>query len=70
MTKYYQIDWGNGNTDVFLDQMEAIICYEDHPDEDIREAVASCGEWTEKPTPPEYGAEWSEAALERWNEDA
>jgi len=61
---FYQIEWGNGNTDVFADEGDALENYSQDNEQWILDHVKNGGFFTDK---PDENAEWSEAAKAKRN---
>jgi hypothetical protein len=55
--EFFQVNWANGNTDVFLNETEALEFYAGQPE--LQETVQEFGFCTDA---PDADAEWSDAA--------
>lgn len=68
--EYYQVEWGNGNTDVFADRDDAIQDWQNSntaDDKEYGDHIKNGGFTTDEPAGPETSlTEWSEAALVKW----
>lgn len=66
--KYYQVEWENGNTDVFADIDDAATNYDpkkSDSDDQMYNYAVDVGYYTDNPTLESSGAIWSELALNR-----
>lgn len=54
--EYYQIEWGNGSVDVFVDRDEAIALYSADGEDEIAECARTQGYYTFDPVP--YNGVW------------
>jgi hypothetical protein len=65
--EFYQVEWGNGNTDVFADRHDAIQDWQNSntaDDEEYGNHIKNGGFFTETPDGPDTSCtEWSKAAL-------